>query len=51
MHLLVAPADSTSKCKSTIYLVKVLVPLYQSRCQSTLVIDLHWSFTDFGAEE
>ena len=25
--------------------------LHQSRCKSALGIDLHWSVTDFGAED
>ncbi len=30
---------------------KVGEPPHQSRCKSAFGIDLHWSFTDFGAEE
>ena len=30
---------------------KIGEPPHQSRCKSTLGIDLHWSFADFGAEE
>ena len=30
---------------------KVGEPPHQSRCKSTLWIDLQWSITDFGGEE
>ena len=30
---------------------KVGEPPHQNRCKSTLGIDLHWSVTDFGADE
>lgn len=43
---------NTKVGETPIYLrTKVGETPHQSRCKSALGIDLHWSVTDFGAEE